>query len=166
MITRKQLVIIETSLMMTNRSFSQTKQLQVVQPRRRRIARLLLPARLTLHPVDDERPQLLRLDDSVLRTTDAVGLATLEAAQQRLGERPVSPFLALHRRLPDLRKLPNRAFGLPDERDYPMPDTRHAALAKGRARTELRQGNLTKAEFTKIVRKADGIQKRCGGTRR
>ena len=54
-------------------------------------------------------------------------------------------------------KLPKSEFGLPEERKYPMPDKSHAANAKARASQQLDDGNLTKAEKTKIDRKADRI---------
>ena len=52
---------------------------------------------------------------------------------------------------------PKSDFGLPDERKYPMPDKSHAANAKARATQQRKKGNLTKAEETKIDRKADSI---------
>ena len=52
---------------------------------------------------------------------------------------------------------PKSDFGLPDERKYPMPDKSHAAKAKARATQQRKKGNLTKAEETKIDRKADRI---------
>ena len=52
---------------------------------------------------------------------------------------------------------PKSEFGLPDERKYPMPDKSHAANAKARATQQRKKGNLTKAEETKIDRKADSI---------
>jgi hypothetical protein len=50
---------------------------------------------------------------------------------------------------------PKSDFGLPDERKYPMPDASHARNAKVRASQQVKKGNLTKAEETKIDRKAD-----------
>ena len=52
---------------------------------------------------------------------------------------------------------PKSDFGLPDEKKYPMPDKSHAANAKARATQQRKKGNLTKAEETKIDRKADSI---------
>jgi hypothetical protein len=52
---------------------------------------------------------------------------------------------------------PKSDFGLPDEKKYPMPDKSHAANAKARATQQVKKGNLTKAEQTKIDRKADRI---------
>ncbi len=52
---------------------------------------------------------------------------------------------------------PKSDFGLPEERKYPMPDKSHAANAKARATQQRKKGNLTKAEETKIDRKADRI---------
>lgn len=52
---------------------------------------------------------------------------------------------------------PRSEFGLPDERKYPMPDTSHARNAKARASQQVKKGNLTEAQKTKIDRKADRI---------
>jgi hypothetical protein len=48
-------------------------------------------------------------------------------------------------------------FGLPEEHKYPMPDKSHARNAKARASQQVKAGNLTKTEKTKIDRKADRI---------
>jgi hypothetical protein len=66
-------------------------------------------------------------------------------------------------------KLPAREFGLPEKArseeakkesgNYPMPDREHAISAKRRSRKTLKEGNLTKDEFTRINRKADKILK-------
>lgn len=54
-------------------------------------------------------------------------------------------------------RLKDSTFGLPDERKYPMPDRSHARNAKARASQELHAGSLTKAEKSRIDRKADRI---------
>jgi hypothetical protein len=54
-------------------------------------------------------------------------------------------------------KLPDSAFGLPDEHKYPMPDESHARNAKARAAQQVKKGNLTKNEKEKIDRKADRV---------
>ncbi len=54
-------------------------------------------------------------------------------------------------------KLPSSAFGLPEERKYPMPDKSHARNAKARAEQQEERGNLTAAEKRKIDRKADRV---------
>ena len=51
-------------------------------------------------------------------------------------------------------KLPAKDFAGKD-RTYPIEDRAHAANAKARARQQLDQGHLTKAEYEAIVRKAD-----------
>lgn len=61
------------------------------------------------------------------------------------------------------RNLPDKAFGLPDKRAYPMPDPRHAANAKARAKQQLKKRRLSRKEYDKIVRKADRVIKACGG---
>jgi hypothetical protein len=53
--------------------------------------------------------------------------------------------------------LKSSQFGLPDERKYPMPDESHARNAKARAAQQVKKGHLTKAEESKIDRKADKI---------
>lgn len=53
--------------------------------------------------------------------------------------------------------LPPRAFGLPKERKYPMPDVAHAIDAKARAKEDLEEGTLSIADYRKIIRKADKI---------
>ncbi len=54
-------------------------------------------------------------------------------------------------------KLEKSQFGLPGTRKYPMPDARHAANAKGRARQQLRKGKLSRSAYDKIVAKADRV---------
>lgn len=48
-----------------------------------------------------------------------------------------------------------KAFGLPKERKYPMPDRSHAANAKARAHQQLNKGNLSSAQYHSIVAKAN-----------
>jgi hypothetical protein len=55
------------------------------------------------------------------------------------------------------KKLPSKEFGEPGEKKYPMPDRRHASLAKTYARIELDNGKLSKGEYDKIAAKADRI---------
>ncbi len=57
--------------------------------------------------------------------------------------------------------LPSSAFGLPRSRQYPMPDSSHAANAKARATAQLNRKNLSKSQYNQIVRKADRILKQC-----
>jgi hypothetical protein len=64
-------------------------------------------------------------------------------------------------------KLPAKDFGLPEKArsaeakketgNYPMPDEGHAISAKRLSRMQREKGNLTKEEFDRINRKADGI---------
>lgn len=49
----------------------------------------------------------------------------------------------------------DRTFGLPDTRQYPMPDKEHAANAKARASEEYNRGHLSKAKEDRIDHKAD-----------
>lgn len=61
------------------------------------------------------------------------------------------------------RRIPRKLFGLPKTLDYPMPDSSHAVTAKGRAKTALEDGHITRAQYHQIVRKADKILAECGG---
>lgn len=51
--------------------------------------------------------------------------------------------------------LPASDFGEPGSRKYPMPDKSHAANAKARATQQVKKGNLSPAEASKIKAKAD-----------
>ena len=53
--------------------------------------------------------------------------------------------------------LPDSAFGLADDRAYPMPDVEHARDAKARASEEFNQGKLSAAQKAQIDAKADAI---------
>jgi hypothetical protein len=55
------------------------------------------------------------------------------------------------------QKLKKSQFGLPGKRKYPMPDAKHAALAKGRAKQQLKKGKLSRSAYQKIVAKANRI---------
>lgn len=60
-----------------------------------------------------------------------------------------------------------KKFGLPEKArtieakkesgNYPMPDRRHAANAKARAKQQLKKRNLSRDQYEKIVKKADRI---------
>lgn len=52
---------------------------------------------------------------------------------------------------------PNKDFGLPEERKYPMPDKSHARNAKARASQMVHQGNLSAADKKKIDTKANQV---------
>ena len=60
-------------------------------------------------------------------------------------------------------KLPSTAFGIPENRSYPMPDPSHAKNAKARAKVALRKGTLSQRDFERVVRKADRVIRVCGG---
>jgi hypothetical protein len=67
-------------------------------------------------------------------------------------------------------RIPTRKFGLPERArspeskkesgNYPMPDRRHAANAKARAKQQLKRKRLSRAAYDRIVAKADRILKR------
>lgn len=52
------------------------------------------------------------------------------------------------------RHLPRSDFAGPN-RSYPVNDTRHARAALSRASAAVKRGRLTRAQYQKIVRKAD-----------
>lgn len=52
---------------------------------------------------------------------------------------------------------PNKDFGLPEQRKYPMPDAAHARNAKARASQMEHQGKLSASDKKKIDAKADKI---------
>jgi hypothetical protein len=52
---------------------------------------------------------------------------------------------------------PNKEFGLPEQRKYPMPDAGHARNAKARASQMEHQGKLSAADKKKIDAKADRV---------
>jgi hypothetical protein len=70
--------------------------------------------------------------------------------------------------------LPPRAFGLPEKArtkqarqetgNYPMPDRGHAISALRRSERERERGNLTKAEFDRIQRKAKSMLRKKKAT--
>jgi hypothetical protein len=59
------------------------------------------------------------------------------------------------------RQIPSVLFGLPAQRKYPMPDSSHAKNAKGRARQQLNRGNLSTADYFKVIQKANKILSQC-----
>jgi hypothetical protein len=76
--------------------------------------------------------------------------------------------------LPELRankraRVPTKKFGLPERArssdakretgNYPMPDRRHATNAKARAKQQLEKKKLSRAQYDRIVSKADRILK-------
>lgn len=64
-------------------------------------------------------------------------------------------------------RTPTKKFGLPEKArstkakkktgNYPMPDKKHARVAKARASQQRKRGRLTAAEKKKIDRKADKV---------
>lgn len=54
--------------------------------------------------------------------------------------------------------LPADKFAEPAERKYPVPDASHAANAKARAKQMLKKGEISDAEYAKIVAKADAVE--------
>jgi hypothetical protein len=54
-------------------------------------------------------------------------------------------------------KLSKRVFGLQSQRKYPMENKGHAINAKARARQQLNAGNLSDAQYSEIVGKANEI---------
>ena len=57
-------------------------------------------------------------------------------------------------------KIPAKKFAEPKERKYPIEDKPHARNAKARAAQAVKAGRMSKAEETKIDRKADAVLKK------
>jgi hypothetical protein len=55
------------------------------------------------------------------------------------------------------KALPAKTFGEPAKRAYPMPDASHAQNAKARATQQVKAGNLSASEASKIRAKANTI---------
>ena len=55
---------------------------------------------------------------------------------------------------------PNKDFGLPEQRKYPMPDASHARNAKARASQMEHKGKLSTADKKKIDAKAEKVLKK------
>jgi hypothetical protein len=54
-------------------------------------------------------------------------------------------------------KLPKKDFAEPSKRAYPIEDKPHARNAKARASQAQKAGRMSKAEETRIDRKADSV---------
>jgi hypothetical protein len=54
-------------------------------------------------------------------------------------------------------KLPDKDFAEPDKRAYPVEDKPHARNAKARASQAVKAGRMSKAEASKIDKKADAV---------
>ena len=54
-------------------------------------------------------------------------------------------------------KLPKKDFAEPEKRAYPIEDKAHARSAKARASQAVKAGRMSKAEATKIDKKADAV---------
>ena len=57
-------------------------------------------------------------------------------------------------------KLPAKDFAEPGKRAYPIEDKPHARNAKARASQAVKAGRMSKAEESKIDRKADAVLKK------
>jgi hypothetical protein len=53
------------------------------------------------------------------------------------------------------KSIPKAKFGLPGSRRYPVDTRKRAALAKGFAKAQLKQGNLSPSSYRQIVAKAN-----------
>ncbi len=60
----------------------------------------------------------------------------------------------------DRDKLPASQFAEPEKRSYPIEDAAHAKNAKARASQAVKAGRMSKAEETKIDKKADTVIKK------
>ena len=54
-------------------------------------------------------------------------------------------------------KLPAKDFAEPEKRAYPIEDKAHARNAKARASQAVKAGRMSKAEETRIDKKADAV---------
>ena len=54
-------------------------------------------------------------------------------------------------------KLPAKDFAEPEKRAYPIEDKAHARNAKARASQALKAGRMSKAEESRIDKKADAV---------
>ena len=57
-------------------------------------------------------------------------------------------------------KLPASKFAEPDKRAYPIEDAAHAKNAKARASQAVKAGRMSKAEKSRIEKKADRVIKK------
>ncbi len=60
----------------------------------------------------------------------------------------------------DRKNLPASKFAEPDQRAYPIEDTAHAKNAKARASQAVKAGRMSKAEESKIDKKANTVIKK------
>lgn len=74
------------------------------------------------------------------------------SAERAIAKRPVGDLTAAKR-----KKLPKSTFGLPGARKFPMPDKKHARLAKSGDSRALHVGNITASQKAKIDAKANRI---------
>jgi hypothetical protein len=58
------------------------------------------------------------------------------------------------------KNISKNEFGLPGEKKYPMPDKKHAANAKARAKQMEEKGKLSRSSASKIDAKANRILKK------
>jgi len=58
------------------------------------------------------------------------------------------------------KKLPAKAFAEPEKRAYPIEDKAHARNAKARASQAVKAGRMSRAEESKIDRKANAVLKK------
>ena len=57
-------------------------------------------------------------------------------------------------------KLPDKDFAEPDKRAYPIENKAHARNAKARASQQVKAGRMSKAEESRIDKKADKVLKK------
>jgi hypothetical protein len=57
----------------------------------------------------------------------------------------------------DRKKLPAKKFAEPKKRAYPIEDKAHARNAKARSSQAVKAGRMSKAEESKIDKKADAV---------
>ena len=87
-------------------------------------------------------------------------MATKKKTTKKAGVKPTGTLTGARK-----RKMASADFGIPPKKKagkrlistgkYPMPDKSHAANAKARAKQSLAAGNLSRAEYNRVVKMAD-----------
>jgi hypothetical protein len=60
------------------------------------------------------------------------------------------------------KRLPKSVYALPELEKYPITDLKHAAVAKSYAKQELDNGNLTEAQYRRVIAAANAYERLHG----
>jgi hypothetical protein len=82
-------------------------------------------------------------------------VGTRHPVEPKIGDDPMSKLNTAGR-----RRLPASDFAEPSKRAYPVEDKAHARNAKARAAQATNAGRMSKAEESKIDKKADAVLKK------